>query len=123
MRPVGASSVAPLRRVFTYIKNKVCRTRVRKVPHCAHQRDNLALADFDLTTSETVATGRLGDRSLKSYQPSQLVRGTGLPDRRARLSPPVKGAAPQPARKVRGRLLELRRRARLCHPKHNPGRV
>ena len=34
-----------------------------------HQRDNLALADFDLTTSDIVAIGRLGDRSLKSYLP------------------------------------------------------
>ena len=32
-------------------------------------RDNLALADFDLTTSEIAAIGRLGDRSLKSYPP------------------------------------------------------
>ena len=35
----------------------------------AHQRDNLAMADFDLTASEIAAIGRLEDRSLKSYLP------------------------------------------------------
>ena len=43
-----------------------------------HQRDNLALSDVDLTTSEIAAIGGLGDRSLKSYLPDPRDIGTTI---------------------------------------------